>query len=72
MNLKLINEVDTLAKHMKQKYPHLREGQTLMNALYEANEACYKSITTTPADCFYVDDKIPAFWEAVVNFNSPA
>lgn len=70
MNAKLINEVYTLSKHMKQKYPHLREGQALMNALHEVHLECYESIFTTDADCFFVDDKIPAFWEAVSNYKA--
>jgi hypothetical protein len=68
MNLKLINEVDTLAKHMIQKYPHLRKGQALMNALYEVNVGYYEKITTTNADCFYVDGNIPTFWETITQF----
>ena len=72
MNLKLINEVDTLSKYMMVKYPHLRKGQALMNALHDVHLECYKSIFTTEADCFYVDDKIPAFWEAVTKFEANA
>jgi hypothetical protein len=65
LNLKLLNEVHTLAKHMQQKYPHWREGQCLMNALHEIDADCFRAITTTEADCFYVDEKIQNFWDAV-------
>jgi len=67
MNTKLLNEVHTLAKHMRIKYPHLREGQALMNALFECNIKLYKQITGTDADCFYVDAKIQQFWSEIAN-----
>ncbi len=66
MNMKLLNAVDTLAKHMRLKYPHLREGQSLMNALHEIDEQLYNQLCLTEADCFYVDAKITKFWDAIV------
>lgn len=66
MNTKLLVEVDTLAKHMRLKYPHLREGQSLMNALHEIDATAYNQINQTDADCFYADAKIAAFWEAIL------
>jgi hypothetical protein len=68
MNTKLLNEVHTLARHMRlQQGSQLREGQSLMNALFECNEHLYKQITGTEADCFYVDANISKFWSAVAN-----
>lgn len=66
MNMKLLNEIDTLAKHMRLKYPHLREGQSLMNALHEIDVQLYLQINQTDADCFYVDANIAKFWETIV------
>jgi hypothetical protein len=63
--MKLFNEVDNLAKYLKQSHPEFRLGQSLMNALREVNMELYQKITATDADCFYQDDKIPQFWEAI-------
>lgn len=52
---------------MRIKYPHLREGQALMNALFECNGKLYKQIIGTDADCFYVDAKIQQFWSEIAN-----
>ena len=64
--MKLLNAVDTLAKHMRLKYPHLREGQSLMNALHEIDEQLYTQLCLTEADCFRVDANIAKFWDAIV------
>lgn len=40
-----------------------RQGQYFMNRLFEHNPDLYHAISGTSADCFYVDDRIPAFWE---------
>lgn len=66
MNMKLLNEIQTLAEQMRQKYPHLREGQSLMNALHTIEEQLYTQLCLTEADCFYVDANIAKFWEAIV------
>jgi len=66
MNMKLLNAVDTLAKHMRLKYPHLREGQSLMNALHTIDEQLYTQLCLTEADCFYVEANIAKFWDAIV------
>ena len=69
MNNKLLNEVHTLARHMRlQQGSQQREGQSLMNALWICNEELYKQITGTEADCFYIDGKISKFWDAVANY----
>jgi len=62
MKFDLLVEVDTLAKFMRKSHPELREGQSLMNALFEVNPVLYKEITATEFDCFYDNKKIPAFW----------
>lgn len=62
MKFDLLVQVDTLAKFMKKANPELREGQCLMNALFEVNRILYIQITGTEADCFYDDKKIPDFW----------
>lgn len=41
------------------KNKHLREGQTLMNYLYQYWMEEYKRITDTEIDCFYVDRILP-------------
>lgn len=40
-----------------------RQGQFLMNKLFEHNLDLYHAVSGTSADCFYVDERIPAFWE---------
>jgi hypothetical protein len=72
MNLKLINEVATLAKHMQVKYPHLRQGQALMNALHEVDANMYKQIDQTDADCFYQDARIEKFWNIIAHAETQA
>lgn len=67
MNTKLLVEVDTLAKHMRQKYPHLRQGQALMNALHECSKETYDKISGTDADCFYIDAAIEKFYQHIVS-----
>lgn len=67
MNNKLLVEVDTLAKFLRNKYPQLREGQSFMSALNEINPDLYKEITGTDADCFYDDSKTPEFFDKILN-----
>jgi len=67
MNIKLINTIHTLANFLKEKHPELRLGQCLMNALFACDRGIYDKISGTDADCFYVDEKIEKFWEAVAN-----
>jgi hypothetical protein len=62
MKFDLLVEVDTISKFMRKSHPELREGQSLMNALFEVNPNLYKEITGSEFDCFYDDKKIPAFW----------
>ena len=62
MKFNLLVEVDTIAKFMRKSHPELREGQSLMVALFEVNCILFREITDTDADCFYDDKKISAFW----------
>ena len=43
--------------------PNQREGQAHMNALSRVSPELYEEITGSVADCFYRDDRIPAFLE---------
>lgn len=40
---------------------HLRLGQSFMISLSDINHELYQEITSTDADCFYNDKKIPKF-----------
>jgi hypothetical protein len=40
----------------------LREGQVLINALFEYDRETYNAINQSPADCFYDDSRIEAFY----------
>ena len=62
MKFNLLVEVDTIAKFMRKSHPELREGQSLMVALFEINPNLFKEISGSVFDCFYDDKKIPAFW----------
>ena len=62
MKFDLLVEVDTLSKFMRKSHPELREGQSIMNALFEVNPILYKEISGSEFDCFYDDTKISAFW----------
>jgi hypothetical protein len=42
-----------------------REGQAMMNALRNVAPILYNMVTGTLADCFYDNDRIPAFREMV-------
>ena len=55
------------ALHMryKEKWPGLREGQSMMNALARIRPDLYDAVTGTEADCFYNDNRINDFREAV-------
>ena len=50
---------------VRNKHPYIRKGQALMNALYDRAPALYATITGTEADCFYVDDRIQAFYRFI-------
>ena len=50
------------------RYPHLRRGQALMNALYEQSQLAYMEITNTEADCFYNDNNIQTFFQKVSEY----
>ena len=46
---------------LREKHPEMREGQSLMNAIYEYSIDIYNKISGTEYDCFY-DDKIVKFF----------
>lgn len=50
---------------LRRRYTNLRKGQALMNALYDRAPALHATITGTEADCFYVDDRIQAFYQFI-------
>ena len=58
----IVSEITEYAEFL---YDPLRRGQSLMNALFELWPEKYKEITGTIADCFYNDEKIVHFWEAI-------
>lgn len=45
------------AKGERIRYPQLRKGQSLMNALHDLDPDLYVKITGTDADCYYLDEK---------------
>jgi len=53
------------ANNSQKQYPQLRKGQCLMNFLHVYDPSFCKLITGTDADCFYFDEKIDQFKEAV-------
>lgn len=66
MNCYQIKELlDLYNKHRHEN--GLREGQSLMNALYKVEKSLYDKITGTNADPFYDDSKINVFWQVVNN-----
>lgn len=48
---------------IKRCKPTLRNGQCLMQALYELNKDLYNEVTGTDIDPFYVDGNIPKLLE---------
>ena len=75
MNLKTIRNLPNMHLFMDacadalQNGAHLRtqerEGQWLFNTLLEAYEKLAEKLRGTEYDPFYVDDRIPKFWEFV-------
>jgi hypothetical protein len=65
MNAKLISDITILAKSLKGKHPELRYGQSLMNALGDINLDLYREITGTENDPFYLDSRVPVFFETI-------
>ena len=47
------------------EYGRQRLGQALMNSLFNVDADLYFLIDGTDADCFYQDEKVPAFLAAV-------
>jgi hypothetical protein len=43
----------------------LRKGQALMCALSDLDSDLYDEIQQTVADCYYLDEKVPQFLDAV-------
>jgi hypothetical protein len=67
MNNNLLNQVHTIAKFQRISHPEIREGQSLMNALADVNIDLYREITATEFDPYYLDSRIPAFYEKLTN-----
>jgi hypothetical protein len=67
MNTNLLNQVHTIAKFQRISHPEIREGQSLMNALADVNVDLYREITATEFDPYYLDSRIPAFYEKLTN-----
>lgn len=51
--------------YVKFKQDGQRKGQALMNALGYVAPELYDMVTGTLADCFYRDDRIPAFRDMI-------
>lgn len=49
-----------------------RAGQCLFNALRLLAPTLASQLTGTDADCFYNDNKIPAFWAALAKARNDA
>lgn len=63
MNQEKILSLNSIAaQHRKNG---LRHGQSLMNALWEVSPELYAVVKNSPADCFYQDEKIDAFWKLI-------
>ena len=50
------------AVQLRKETPGLREGQSLMVALHDYSPMLYQELTGGPADPFYDDKLVPAFW----------
>lgn len=48
------------------KKPHLRVGQTYMNALFYVDSDLYHKIHGTELDCFYLEERVEAFLTAIL------
>jgi hypothetical protein len=47
----------------QKKYPEMRRGQALMNALEHVSPEDAAAIHDSQIDCFYIDDRIDSFYE---------
>ena len=57
--------VQRLALDRLREHPEWRRGQALFNALYELHPHAADRLRATPADPFYDDQRIPAFWRTL-------
>lgn len=46
---------------------NIREGEALMNALYEEDPAMFEIVNGGEFDCFYNNETIPKFMEYIYN-----
>ncbi len=59
------NLVSLLVAGVASKPKEWRYGQYYFNALHNVHPDLANKIRTTPADPFYNDDILPAFWQAI-------
>jgi hypothetical protein len=66
-----MNPTEKMEKLLKirSQYPKfMRNGQCLMNALFNVDEMLYQKIYKTEADCFYDDSKCEKFMETITAY----
>lgn len=61
----MVDKIKEYAVNFRIQNPEIRSGQSLMIALGHYNSELYREITTTEADCFYVDENIEKFFEKI-------
>lgn len=59
-------QLENKATQFQKENNFLRKGQCLMNCLYVVDEELYAKISNTEADCFYLDSKIPLFYQKLL------
>lgn len=63
--------VTNLAARLREQHPDWREGQLHFNALRRVAPDVAGHVTATDADPFYLDARLPAFWAALAEQDSP-
>ena len=60
-----MNFIEFLSTHCLESstLQNLRYGQWLMNELKDANPSLFTFLIGTEGDCFFLNEKIPKFWE---------
>ena len=68
MELTSLEKWGIMSRRLKvyEKSPELRQGQRMMNALYDADPILYNHILSTEYDCFDDDTKVNNFLTKLV------
>lgn len=65
----IIAKIQYIANKVTKENPEIRYGQALYNALFDINKELARKIVGTDCDPFYLNNKIPKFFQRILELD---